>query len=421
MSGKLSEEKTSQGRGWSTMIIFWLGLALSQVLIYGLGLVLPGMMEDLQFDTVKAGTLGAIGYFTCFLFLTPFSGFLIRFPPKRTLGFMFIGITLVFVLSALAPSYSFLLVVRAVGIILTVALSSVVALLQRQWFEPRQMGSINGLQNGMTTIGQIIGLSVIPAMLAGFGGWRGTYNIVAVAIGIITVIWFIFGKENRTAEYEASMAGKKKTGATLKDVLKRKEFLLMGFGIGGAVIAYIAFLTFWPTYATQVKGLDITAVGKIMGVVAFGSLAGSLLSGVISDKIGLRKPQIILATLLLPVAYFALLKLDSVVGLSIAFFFVGFLAFFYSPLLFTIAFELKEIKPQEISVGISVILSLSQLGMGLGSQLAGIAIDNLGPAKGLSVLLFTPLIMTILILFVPETGPKAKKKETLESPAEPAA
>ena len=47
--------------GWMTMWIFWIGYALCQILVSGIGIMLPAMTAEMRLSPAQAGTLGAIG------------------------------------------------------------------------------------------------------------------------------------------------------------------------------------------------------------------------------------------------------------------------------------------------------------------------------------------------------------------------
>jgi len=392
------------------MWIFWIGVALNQILMAGLGIMLPAMRAEMGFGLSQAGTLRAIGGTLTALFSIPLNAWVTRFPSKLVMGLFIAGMGLAYLANGLAPSYPVLLVARGVGMLISMSMLAVIVLIQNQWFSLDQMGTINGIRLGMVSAGQIVALAGVPILMANFGSWRGVYYITAAAMIPVVVAWFLLARENRTPEYEARMAAQAEAGSPIGAALKRKEFILLGVGIMGATIVYVAFLTFWPTYAIEERGLALTECGPVMSVVAVGSMIASSVAGVLSDKIGLRRPQPFIAGLLLPVACFAMLQFSSVGILTAIAFIVGFGIFIFWPVVFTIPYELKGISPQETAVGIGVILAIINAGAALGVQLAGIMIKSLGMYKTLALLCVTPLLLSVCTIMLPETGPRARAK-----------
>ena len=260
----------------------------------------------------------------------------------------------------------------------------------------------------MVNVGQMAALWGVPILMAELGGWRSAYQLAAIAIVPVLVAWLLFAKENRMPDHESRLAVPHESGSPIVAALKRKEFLLLGIGAAGASIPYVAVMTFWPMYATQVKGLPLETVGPILSVVAVGSMIASFIAGVLSDKIGLRKPQPLIAGLLLPLAYFALLQFNSIPLLTAVAFLIGFGACIFVPVILTVPFELKEIKPQEIAIGIGFMIALTNAGAALGSQLAGILIEGLGLYAALAVLCASPLTLSLCVLLCAETGPRMR-------------
>ena len=399
-------ERITASGGWLTMWISWIGLCLNQT-FYAIGIVLPAMMAELGFGPSQAGTLGAIGRILTAIFSIPLNARVSKFSTKLVIGLSIVGMGLAYLAIGWAPSYPILLVVRGVGVLIGMSMLSAVVILQNQWFSPAQMGTLNGMRLGMKNVGWILSMLGLPILMANFGGWRGAYYIMAAAMIPVAVAWFLLAKEKRTPEYEATMATQREARSPIGSVLRRKEIMLLGGGIAGAFIAYVALLTFWPTYAIEEKGLSLTACGQILSMTSVGAMIASFAGGIISDKIGLRRPQLFFTSFLLPAACFAMLQFDSPGILTVIASIVGFGAFSSMPVLLASPFELG-LKPQEIAVSIGVLLTIISAGTAVGAQLTGIMIELLGMYTTLATLCAAPLIMTVCTMMLPETGPKAR-------------
>lgn len=400
------------------MWICWIGIALNQILMFGLGIVLPDITAEMNLSASQAGALGAVGGGLTALLSIPMNAWVAKHRPKLTIGLSIAGMALAYLANGLAHNYPLLLIARSVGILISMTMIGAVLLIQTQWFPPDRMGTINGIRLGMVNVGQITATAVLPIMMANLGGWRGAYRVMAAVIVPVAGVWFLLGQERRTPEYEARVAAQAEAGSPIKAALRRKEFLLLGVGVASAVMAHIAFLTFWPTYVIEEKGLEITTAGSIMSILAIGSMVASFTGGVISDRIGLRRPLLLISGLILPVVYFVLLQFNSVAALTVTAFIVGFWAFCFTPVVLAIPFELKGISPQEAAVGVGYILAIINGGMAVGAQLAGILIDSLGAYRALALLCLTPLPLTLFAWMLPETGPKSRNEAAIIPQAE---
>jgi predicted MFS family arabinose efflux permease len=325
----------------------------------------------------------------------------------------FSGLILIHLVSAWSPGYIILLVARGLGSLMIMSSLAVIVLMQNQWFLPAQIGTVKGIETGLVSLGQMVTLAGLPFLMANLSGWRGTYTLAGVALIPVLVGWVLFAKEKRTPDYQSRTAEQPEASSPIISVLKRKDFVLLGIGSAGASIAYVAIMNFWPTYATQVRGFGLEIAGPILSLVAVGSMIASFLTGALSDKIGLRKPIPIIAGMLMPAAYFAMLKFSSIAALGVSAFLIGFGACVSVPIILAIPFEIKGITPREIAVGIGFITALTNIGAALGSQLTGILIGGLGLYATLAAVCLSPLVLSVCISLCAETGPKAKTRDSL--------
>ena len=398
-----------QSAGWVTMLVYWTAAMTGQVLLMTIGLTLPGMMADLDFGSVQAGTLSGIGWMGTALLSIPLNAWVSRYPPKRTLAVAMAALALAYLANALAPNYWALLAARCIGVLVVMCGGTGIVLLQYQWFSPRQMSAVKGIELGFSSTGQSLALAGVPVAMALWGGWRGAYLATAALLAPLVAAWLLLARDNPTPGYLARMAAQKAAGSPTLQALKHREFVLLGVGAAGYVGAKVAFMTFWPQYALKELGLPLEASALVLGTVPLAGVPAALLAGTISNKLGLRKPLLMLAGLMLMLGYSGLLQLRAIEALSLTAGLAGFSGYLFLTLAFTMAFELPGIRPQEVAVGTGVILALLNLGGALGAQAAGIMIESMGLGGALSVLCMTPLLLTISAAFCRETGPRANR------------
>ncbi|WP_431307732.1 MFS transporter [Agaribacter marinus] len=172
-----------------------------------------------------------------------------------------------------------------------------------QWFnEDERAGAI-----AVYTSGQFIGLAFLFPVLAiiqEYYGWRGLF-IISGLVGIVwAVIWYIFYRDpqdtkeamaqaakDKSDGKEASIAVVEDTKFTVKDVVKvfgvKK---LWGVYIGqfclGGVLMF--FLTWFPTYLVEYRGLDFIKSGFLASIPFLAAFCGVLVSGFFSDALTRR-------------------------------------------------------------------------------------------------------------------------------------
>lgn len=189
------------------------------------------------------------------------------------------------------------------GVFITLLLGPV---LINQWFSQKA-----GLALGiLSAAGGAIGMVVQPSVgyLIANHGWRSSYitvGLVAIAIIIPVALLLIkkspnaiglqpYGADMASANSAQEGAGKQanvQQGITFADAKKSLAFYsLMIFFFFITSIA--SFSMHIPNYLTN-QGYDISAAGTVMGMYMMGILIGSLVIGVLTDKIGTKNTAIL--------------------------------------------------------------------------------------------------------------------------------
>lgn len=169
------------------------------------------------------------------------------------------------------------------------------------WFPEQERAAAIGVY----TSGQYIGLAFLTPVLVAiqsYAGWRGLF-IISGAVGLFwAVIWYWFYRDPLSHEtVSESELDYIKAGGGLIDMQpqtteKRKfqwaelkqAFLfrkLWGVYLGQFCIGscFIFFLTWFPTYLVQYRGLDFLKSGFLASVPFLAAFVGVLLSGFASD------------------------------------------------------------------------------------------------------------------------------------------
>ncbi len=404
------EEKYPRYR-WVMIGLLLIIQEVGTLLIGGIGILLPAMREDLGFGVAEAGVLGSLHNIPMAILSIPASLLLVRFSPKRVYfislvfaavaGF-FCGRAPVFIL--LAVAYSLM------GVAMTMR-QVPDTLLRLQWIPKKEFVTIMGLTMGMMAMGQSIGVMIVPFLLIVLESWRNLFSVYCLAILLMSIIWMVFAREHVTSAYRegmSSLAGR----ALLRGVLKRKEFLILGIAVFGGPLAYMTTFLFLPTYLLEERGIALTTIGFIVGLMPIGGVCATFSVGFISDRIGLRKPTIWPAGLILPFLYFVLLSPIPVWALPVLTFVVGYVAWSPFPAIRTIPFELPGIKPSEVAVGQSLIQTITTVGGIIGAPAVGYLAEMLGSlGMALHIICVFPLTLSLAGFLLPETGPKARPKE----------
>ncbi|MBI2856260.1 MAG: MFS transporter [Chloroflexi bacterium] len=391
------------GYAWVVMAMLW-GMDLANVMIFAsVGVLLPVWEEDLGVTPLQAGLLGAAGFMGFGLMALPASIWLTMYNPRLVTLVCALAMAGVGVAQAVAPNVHLLIAFRFTFVLLAVSRIQMQVIFIQQWFQPRLYATVNSLDFSNRSIGQTIGIAAIPALAVLLGSWRIVYASIALALLFVAVLWAFLGRERRRSYGEW---GPPTQVGNPAGVLRRHKVLwvLAGCQIGAAM-AFGSMLTFFPTYAIEHLDISITSAGFLMGVFSVGAILGSLSSGPISQAIGRRKPFIWIPGLLLPLAYFAVLRVDVMPLVVLLLLLAGACAMAVPPMLTTIPLDMG-LAPREVAVAVGLTRTFFPLSAALGPLLVGLLQESTGSLLlGLSIVAPLPITLFIGGYILPETGP----------------
>ena len=278
-----------------------------------------------------------------------------------------------------------------------------------QWFPHNRLGMVNGLLAGGSALGAALSMAFSVSTIGpAVGGWRNITIILGGLTLLLAIAWFILVKE-RLGERSAP-----KSSAVIKGfglVLRSKPIWMLSIA---ALLLFghsSAWSSHFPGFFEVKHGMTKAMAGQIVSITLFSGVIAGIFGPTLSDRIGSRKPAILLACVaggICNMLQGSFLGPVLTIILLIMPFGVGTIA----PLLMTIPFELKELPRSVAGAAIGMILSFQNLGTFIYPILSGKLIDlftpNYYPYFGAQMMAFA---LTFLLVWrlVPETGPGAAK------------
>ncbi|ROO74383.1 YbfB/YjiJ family MFS transporter [Vibrio crassostreae] len=246
--------------------------------------LMPVLIQSGWFSSEDASTLGAatlIGY----IFGAPASSFLQRYYSSGTLirtsfllsSFSYLGCAL-----KTAP-FEWFLTLRTIagisGAILMVLAPPMIASLHPQEMKARISGVVfSGIGLGAMLSGTIIPLLIYQSVES---AWLGVGAIAFLATVLTWKTWSLEAKQSHCAMSPASF----------KDLSKRKRtsirFVLLAYTF--SAIGYLPHTLFWVDYIVRELGMSFTSGGFYWAVFGIGAAIGPIVTGVLGDKVGLKK------------------------------------------------------------------------------------------------------------------------------------
>ena len=304
-------------------------------------------------------------------------------------------------LAPLAASFEVLLGARLLFALGAAALLSALPAVLVRWFEPRRLALVNGLGIVAQTLGVATSMSVAPG-LASMLGWQATLGVFGGVLAVATLAWVL------TTAGTASDGGGT-AALSLAEVRRAgsdRLTVLLGLGFAGALGANITFTSWLPAYYQEEFGLSLERAGAYGAVLTMCGMFGSLLGSVLPLRVPRRRPFLIGAGLLMPLAGFGCFMTMEPVVLLPSLVLFGLVSTVFVPAMLTIPMEAPQIGPTRAGVAVSVILAAGNLSGFVVPLLVGAMRDATGTfAIGLAGTALLALALAACGVLVSETGP----------------
>ena len=359
-----------------------------------LGILLPSISAELSLSPAQQGLLGSASHWGNIALAVPLSWATSRFSPKwLTVGTLTMATVCIF-LQSWAPVFAVLLVGRLLFGISNIAQAPARALLTRQWFRAKEVILVNGLSNVFFGVVVGGGLALAPVILSAVGDdWRTTLRIYGFYFAGITLLWLVVGREKVTQESRSTDV--ERGISVLKGALKYRDLWICGFGFVGVSMSFSSFLAFYPTLMLEDYGISLTLSGGILasGVVLGG--VGGLGVGYAAAALAREGSFLQGLSVIMIASNIGMILTGWVPGLFL-FSLMNGVAWAFFPILITVPFNLRGIRPRELAVAFSFTMMMTSIGTSLGPLITGFLQEATGELKlSLFIMSFTSISLIL--------------------------
>jgi MFS family permease len=156
-----------------------------------------------------------------------------------------------------------------------------------------------------------------------------------------------------------------------KKVLKVKDLWLLSGFYGLNMVGMMALITFLPV-SLEERGVE--QAGELVAIMLGTTVIFNVLGGILSDKLGKRKPFLIISSVIFGLGILTLATLKGI-PLVIALVITGAALGTIAPILMTIPVELEEIGPGLSATAFGLIFMVGNTGGAFGPILSGKLMD----------------------------------------------
>jgi MFS family permease len=259
------------------------------------------------------------------------------------------------------------------------------------WFPQKEEATAVGLGSLALFVGMMVGLGATPALVhtLGFEPMLWIYG----AIGIVGILLFftLVKPKPQTPPREIQAVEEISSWAGIGKILKIKDFVILGFialiGIG----VFNGLATWLEKILNELHQIPMTDAGSISAILIFSGMLGCIIIPIVSDKIGRRKPFLILASLIgaLSITFFIFARgysMNLINGIVLGFFLISAL-----PIMLTMSAEITGARFAGISVGYLQLL---------GNAAAVIIVPVMELLRGVTNQFVLPLALLVTLLVI---------------------
>lgn len=256
----------------------------------------PSVMESelrnyFNLSATGFGLLSAFYYYAYVPMQLPVGVLMDRFGPRRLLT----AACLICVVGTFMFSGTTLFSIAAVGRFL-VGLGSAFAFvgvlkLATLWLPEDKLAMVAGMAAALGTIGAMIGDHLLGNLVSNIG-WQTTVNATAVfGIFLTVILWFGIRDRKNTEESTGTVNNFKKNMLDLALIVRNKQIWINGMFGCLIYLPTTVFAELWGIpYFRHAQGLTAAEAHTANSLIFFGFTIGAPLMGLLSDKIGRRKP-----------------------------------------------------------------------------------------------------------------------------------
>ncbi len=393
---------------WVVMIVVCLVCVLSNYMQYQVSALAVYIMPMFSIDEAGFSMLMLMPMLTAVFLSIPAGTLGDRIGPKKVVEVCMAIAVLGAFLRTFSDSFALQMVAMfMLGAGISALNSNLVKIFSAWFMEQTQIAM--GFFFGSAGLGVILAQMVAPM----FGSVFMSYLTAAIALTVVTSIWFIMLKDAPEGSPAAAAAPAGESPLKyFKVAAKSRNVWFIAFSYGLSLASCTAFAAFIPQALILSCGVDPVTAGVIASCAAFGSIIGSLIGPMVCARLGKWKPYLVvmmvIGTLLMVYFWAGVImsgSIPSVPLLMLVMVCSGAFGAINGPIVQAMPYALPEIRGKYAGSAGGLISTVGLLlSYFVPVLVSSVAVGSYVLNLGLESAVF--LISALFILLIPELGPK---------------
>ena len=276
------------------------------------------------------------------------------------------------------------------------------------WFPKNEFAMASGIALLAMTLAAAIGMATAAGILSPFlGGWRNVMIVPGIIAAVTALMWMVLFRDRKVQD----APGAKKSGfkENFKIVFKIKAIWLCSLFYLFRFISTTSILALLPLILTE-RGISAGKAGAFVAIMMGSNALFKIAGGTASDKLGRRKPFLIIGTVVQSFCVFAFATVSGV-PLIIALIIAGAAMGSIAPIFMATIVETKGIGPALAGTAIGLVFMIGNFGGFIGPIITGKLMDAAGAQwPGFIFMGLCYFVAAFFILPLKDTGRKKNRE-----------
>ncbi|BCU81562.1 MFS transporter [Polycladomyces abyssicola] len=292
---------------WIIALLMWAAIAINYLDRTILSAAAPTLMKEFHISPIEMGVVMSAFFWTYMLFQIPAGWFADRVGQRLSLGLAVTWWSIATALTVVCRGVTSLVFVRVLlGIGESGAYPSNAGVTAK-WFPDKERARVSAIFDSGSKVGTALAMPLVVWMLTAFG-WETPF-IVAGLIGLVwVVIWWAYYRDPEKHKYvNQEELNYIREGQTKKEgidnvqpmkwyeLLKYRNIQAMCVGFFMLNYAIYFFITWFPTYLVEERGMQLMKMGYVSMIPPLAGLVAELFAGWFSDYLYMKGLSLTLA------------------------------------------------------------------------------------------------------------------------------
>ena len=380
------------------------------------GPLIPLLIETFGMSRSAAGWYASIAPLSIAIVSLPINMIVARLGLNKTFAvgaFLMSAGTLAF----FTDEYLLLLLFRVIFAIGTALIVPVGTAITAEWFGSNRLPVINGIGMSFANLGHSLAFATAIPIAAAIS-WKAPIFVYGGFTLACAIAWAFFGRDYKTEPLEEETVSPElaqlKSELSLRQILTNRYAILLTLSVTVSWGCQNAFNSWLPDYYYNVFNIPLADASSIIAISKIGGIAASILGGILSTRLGRRKPFLIISGIFTGLSGLIAILFNNPAAIYTGVLLLGIFGPFFMSSIMTIPMEIPQISLRSGVIVVAMMLVGGNLGNFISPLFVGYLVDVTGSyLPGFITFIVLSYVLLLAGMLLPETGPAGQTSNSI--------